>query len=94
MQIGYAGRNGCQLSLFRFAARPDIIAAFSLTSDDKLQRAMWRDAANAYLLVARGMDQSRFAAIAGVLRDLSSDAPKPAAETTASLQSPHQPCIG
>jgi len=58
-----------------------------------LQRASWRDAASVYLLVTRGMDQTRFAVIAGVLRDLSSGAARSASETTAALQSARQPCI-
>lgn len=94
VQVGYVGRNGCRLSLFRLIADARTAAQYSLTSDATLQRAVWRDAANVYLLVARGMDQSRFATIAGVLRDLTSDAPKPAPEATAALQSPHLPCIG
>lgn len=68
LHAGFVGRKGCRISIFRLTAPPDIEEGFMITSDGAVQRAGWRDRAFTYLLIARGMDETRFIMIADLLR--------------------------
>lgn len=93
-QAGYVGRHGCRLSLFQVPGRSDAGQIFQLSSNGAIQRAAWSDASMKYLLVARGMDEGRFALIAGILRSASLGGGGRELETIASLTTMRQPCVG
>lgn len=58
----YLGQNGCRLTLFAGEG------PFDPPSDQDIQTAAWRSKGQSFLLLANGMDQRRFTAVAGYLR--------------------------
>ncbi|PJR13818.1 anti-sigma factor family protein [Sinorhizobium meliloti] len=92
LHTGYVGRSGCRLSLFRFT-RPDARQEFDLSSEGGLLHASWSGGAESFLLVARGMDEARFALLAGSLK-LASEGERQGGGLIASLGVMRQPCVG
>jgi hypothetical protein len=92
LHTGYVGRSGCRLSLFRFT-RPDARQEFDLSSEGGLLHASWSGGAEGFLLVARGMDEARFALLAGSLK-LASEGERQGGGLIASLGVMRQPCVG
>lgn len=90
---GYVGRSGCRLSLFRIA-RPHPGNGFDMASEEGLLHASWSDDTTSFLLVARGMDEARFAFLAGALKLTSEGDGRGKREIIASLGAMHQPCVG
>ncbi|AEG05559.1 anti-sigma factor family protein [Sinorhizobium meliloti] len=93
LHTGYVGSSGCRLSLFRIA-RPDVEHGFDMSSDDGLLHASWSGDAASFLLVARGMDEARFALLAGALKLASEENGRGKQKIIASLGAMRQPCIG
>lgn len=93
LQAGYVGRYGCRLSLFRIA-RPDHAQAFDMSSHDGLLHASWSGPTAQFLLIARDMDEARFAVLAGVLKSVSEGGGDKEPEMIASLRVMRQPCVG
>lgn len=60
----FVGPNKCKLSLFEAAAAPGGAFGMQLSADGELQTATWQSGAHAYAMVARNMNQVRFATIA------------------------------
>ncbi|WP_424987118.1 hypothetical protein [Microbulbifer sp. S227A] len=84
----YTGRNGCRLSYFRGsfaldnADRPATYQVEEWTGDDNLR----------HLIVASGMDQARFEAIALYLRHVTG--PQGSNQVMADAQLHRRPCLG
>ncbi len=93
LHTGYVGSSGCRLSLFRIA-RPDAEHDFGMSSDDGLLHASWSGDAASFLLVARGMDEARFALLAGALKLASERDGGGKQKIIASLGAMRKPCIG
>lgn len=93
IQAGYIGRHGCKLSLFDI---PDAGAndAFHITSFDNLQSAAWTSGPSRYIAIARNMDATRFAVLAGAMKAMTMQTGSPTASVIAQLDSAHQPCNG
>lgn len=64
MHYAFVGPNRCKLSLFEIAAVPGGAFGMQLSADGALQAATWQIGVHAYAMVARNMNQSRFATIA------------------------------
>ncbi|GLS41492.1 anti-sigma factor [Mesorhizobium tianshanense] len=94
LQAGYVGRHGCRLSLFEMRSE-DGEEGFSVAVKADLQSATWANGRFRYILVARQMDEARFAMIAGVLRAMTGRQGEDAdLEVVARLQTARQPCLG
>ncbi len=65
LQIGYRGHRGCHLSMFVSAARLLADPAAPVEDPDRLHA--WTAGELNYMLLARGMDRSRFDLIAGLV---------------------------
>jgi anti-sigma factor RsiW len=90
---GYVGSSGCRLSLFRIG-RPDAEHGFDMSIDNGLLHASWSGDAASFLLVARGMDEARFALLAGALKLASEGDGRGKQKIIASLGATRAPCIG
>ncbi|ABR61559.1 anti-sigma factor [Sinorhizobium medicae] len=90
---GYVGRSGCRLSLFRIA-RPGAGHGFDMAREDGLLHASWSNDTTSFLLVARGMDEARFAFLSGALKLASERDGRGKREVIASLEAMHKPCVG
>ena len=91
-QFGYVGVHGCHLSLFSWN---EIGGAGGLELDlsNNIDMASWEASGARYLLVSRRMNGSRFAIIAGALRQITDTHGRPDTETVELLGSAHQPCV-
>lgn len=91
-QVSYVGQRGCRLSLFEF---PGIAAddSFSVTTNKDLRSAAWVAGGIHYLMVARNMDETRFAVIAAALRSMTIHRTQPSGPMIASLEQARQPCL-
>jgi hypothetical protein len=94
-QSDYLGPHGCRLSLFRVPGAPGLDAPGRLKMDIRgdLQVASWT-AQDSFVLVARGMDQTRFSTIAGSLAAATGVSPPADSDLLASLSEAHQHCVG
>lgn len=89
---GYAGARGCRLSLFEMSLGDAMPGVLTLGAADRLLWASWQTASARYLMVARNMDETRFATIAGVLRSMTENRRSVDREVVAQLESARQPC--
>src|SRR5690606_20520502 len=69
---GYVGSRGCRLSLFAMSPGDPVPDVLTLGEADRLLWASWETRSARFLLIARKMDETRFATIAGVLRSMTS----------------------
>lgn len=88
----YVGQNGCRLSLFEFTESGGD-EAFSMKSDGGLQHAWWTAGGSRYLAVARNMDDTRFAVVAGALKSMTIRKAQPDRGLLAQLRGARQPCL-
>ena len=71
----YVGPGGCRVSVFEFPAHAIDEEAVSrlIRLDEHVLSAGWKSSRNAYLMVARRMDEKRFDAIAAALKNIDRD---------------------
>jgi anti-sigma factor RsiW len=93
LQAGYIGRHGCRLSLFRIPGL-GFALDFGMSSEGDLLQASWAGDGVQFFLVARSMDEARFAFLAGVLKSVSEGGGRQEQEMIAGLEMMRQPCIG
>ena len=96
VHTGYVGPRGCKLSLFEVSplnrvARPD--APLEIAVSEALLKARWHVREADYVLVARQMDEGRFALLASVLKETTETRSAPAPDRVAQLDAARQPCF-
>lgn len=89
---GYAGTRGCRLSLFEMAAGESLPDVLTLGKTDRHLWASWEIGSERFLAVARNMDETRFATIAGVLRSMTASRQPAGEDVVAQLDGARQPC--
>ena len=92
-QAGYLGHHGCRLSLFKIA-KTDGNQAFEISTLGDLQTARWATASFMYVAVARKLDATRFAVLAGALRSMTGSREPAPLDLVAQLKTAQQPCHG
>lgn len=94
VQAGYAGQHGCRLSLFRMASS-NAGQPLRVVNDGDVRSATWADNSFRYAMVARKLDEARFAALADALRTMTLRVESPSSrQVVAELEGAHQPCNG
>ena len=89
---GDVGTRGCRLSLFEMGDGEILPDVLMLGNAGTLQWATWRTGGARYLMVARHMDESRFATIGGVLRTMTESRGARSEDVIARLSEARQPC--
>lgn len=94
IQAGYLGEHGCRLSLFRIpGAEKDMV--FHIVNEGGVQSAEWAGGPFRYVVIARKLDATRFALLAGALKGMTTHLGRPPSQDIiAQLESAHQPCRG
>lgn len=70
LHVGYRGSHGCRLSLFRVAGTDHGPAQPVVRQEAGLRLASWQNDRGRFVMLSRGMDRHRFAALAAVLTAL------------------------
>ncbi|MGF1592548.1 MAG: anti-sigma factor family protein [Kiloniellaceae bacterium] len=92
---GYLGANGCRLSLFELPhTRPDSATGMlEVSQRDDLLTAIWQGRDRRYVMVARNMDNVRFATIASSIKAATEAVPADEADLIAALEGARQRCL-
>ncbi|VVT25851.1 hypothetical protein [Rhizobium sp. EC-SD404] len=90
---GFVGAKGCRLSLFRGSLAVKEAAITGEISDGDLHVASWTGGAFRYVVVARSMDEGRFALVVDALRQATGNAEGRARDVIAALEGARQPCM-
>lgn len=90
--FGYVGVHGCHLSLFSWSEIGGT-GGLELDLSNSVDIASWEASGGRYLLISRRMNDSRFAMIAGALRQITDTHGRPDTETVELLGNARQPCV-
>jgi hypothetical protein len=92
---GYLGANGCRLSLFELPhTRPESATGMlEVSQSDDLLTAIWQGRDRRYVMVARNMDNVRFATIASSIKAATEAVPADEADLIAALEGARQRCL-
>lgn len=100
VHTGYLGSRGCRLSLFEIARDERAQTAgdgtedgVAITYSNMLLQATWRTAQAEYVLLARKMDETRFAVLARALHETTVTPAEPTATLLARIETARQPCL-
>jgi hypothetical protein len=93
VHYGFVGTNRCRLSFFEMPAPRGPDSALTLLVQGNLRSARWQAGDQAYLVIARDMDATRFAAIVAALSEATNSRTVPEEEQIALLRAARQRCL-